>query len=62
MFFGLPASIAAWLDSFWLSEAAPTLRSRPLAAPADVEIVGGGITGVSAALTLARRGKRVRAA
>ena len=47
-------------DSFWLSEAAPTLRSRPLAAPADVEIVGGGITGVSAALTLARQGKRVR--
>ncbi len=47
-------------DSYWLSEAAPALRSRPLAAPADVEIVGGGITGVSAALTLARHGKRVR--
>ena len=28
--------------------------------PADVEIVGGGITGVSAAVTLASRGKRVR--
>jgi gamma-glutamylputrescine oxidase len=47
-------------DSFWLSEPAPALRSRPLGDTADVEIVGGGITGVSAALTLARRGKRVR--
>jgi gamma-glutamylputrescine oxidase len=47
-------------DSFWLSEAAPTLRSDPLGGPADVEIVGGGVTGTSAALTLARRGKRVR--
>jgi gamma-glutamylputrescine oxidase len=47
-------------DSFWLSEAAPTLASEPLSAAADVEIVGGGVTGISAALTLARRGKRVR--
>ena len=47
-------------DSFWLSEAAPTLRSQQLLGRADVEIVGGGITGVSAALTLARSGKRVR--
>ena len=47
-------------DSFWLSEAAPTLRSDALDGPADVEIVGGGVTGMSAALTLARRGKRVR--
>jgi glycine/D-amino acid oxidase-like deaminating enzyme len=47
-------------DSFWLSEAAPTLRSDPLDGPADVEIVGGGVTGTSAALTLAQRGKRVR--
>ena len=46
--------------SFWLSEAAPTLRSQPLSGPADVEIVGGGVTGISAALTLARGGKRVR--
>ena len=28
-------------DSFWLSDAAPTLRSNPLGGPADVEIVGG---------------------
>ena len=47
-------------DSFWLSEPAPTLPARPLADPADVEIVGGGITGVSAALALARKGKHVR--
>jgi len=47
-------------DSFWLAEAAPTLRSHPLPGPADVAIVGGGITGISAALTLARLGKRVR--
>ena len=47
-------------DSFWLAEAAPTLRSQPLPGLADVEIVGGGVTGISAALTLARLGKRVR--
>jgi gamma-glutamylputrescine oxidase len=47
-------------DSFWLAEAAPTLRSEPLSGAADVEIVGGGVTGISAALTLARLGKRVR--
>jgi gamma-glutamylputrescine oxidase len=47
-------------DSFWLAEAAPTLRSQPLSGTADVEIVGGGVTGVSAALTLAGLGKRVR--
>jgi gamma-glutamylputrescine oxidase len=47
-------------DSFWLAEAAPTLRSQPLSGTADVAIVGGGVTGVSAALTLARLGKRVR--
>jgi len=47
-------------DSFWLSEAAPTVASRPLSGRADVEIVGGGITGVSCALTLAAAGRRVR--
>ncbi len=47
-------------DSFWLAEATPTLRSQPLSATADVEVVGGGITGISAALMLARLGKRVR--
>ena len=33
-------------DSYWLAEPAPLLASRPLAGPADVEIVGGGITGL----------------
>ena len=47
-------------DSFWLAEAVPSLRSRPLSGTADVEIVGGGVTGISAALTLAGLGKRVR--
>lgn len=47
-------------DSFWLAEPAPTVPSQPLAGAPDIEIVGGGITGVSAALTLARGGKRVR--
>jgi glycine/D-amino acid oxidase-like deaminating enzyme len=47
-------------DSYWLAEPGPTLASRPLAGPAEVEIVGGGITGISCALTLAGGGKRVR--
>jgi gamma-glutamylputrescine oxidase len=47
-------------DSFWLAEPAPTLPSRPLDGAADVEIVGGGITGISAALTFAARSRRVR--
>jgi glycine/D-amino acid oxidase-like deaminating enzyme len=47
-------------DSFWLSEPAPSLASRPLGGRPDVEIVGGGITGISCALTLAEAGKRVR--
>ncbi|HUQ23301.1 MAG TPA: FAD-dependent oxidoreductase [Gaiellaceae bacterium] len=47
-------------DSFWLAEPGPTLSSRPLSGPPDVEIVGGGITGCSCALTLAGRGLRVR--
>ena len=47
-------------DSYWLSEPAPALVSRPLAGVADVEVIGGGVTGISCALTLARAGKRVR--
>ena len=47
-------------DSYWLVEPAPSLASRPLAGLADVEIVGGGITGCSCALALARTGRRVR--
>lgn len=47
-------------DSFWLAEPAPALASRPLSGRPDVEIVGGGVTGCSCALTLAGRGLRVR--
>ena len=47
-------------DSYWLSEPAPALVSRPLSGVPDVEIVGGGITGCSCALTLAEQGLRVR--
>lgn len=47
-------------DSFWLAETAPTLSSRPLSGRADVEVVGGGVTGCSCALTLAGKGLRVR--
>jgi gamma-glutamylputrescine oxidase len=47
-------------DSFWLAEPAPTLSVRPLGGRADAAVVGGGVTGLSAALTLARAGKRVR--
>jgi glycine/D-amino acid oxidase-like deaminating enzyme len=45
---------------FWLDEPAPALPRRALDGPAEVAIVGGGITGCSAALTLARAGVRVR--
>ena len=47
-------------DSFWLAEPAPTLPSRPLSSRPEVEIVGGGVTGCSCALTLAGQGLRVR--
>lgn len=47
-------------DSYWLAEPGPTLASRPLAGRAHVEIVGGGVTGISCAFTLARAGRRVR--
>lgn len=46
--------------SFWLEEPAPPLLSPALDGPPDVEIVGGGITGCSCALALARAGLRVR--
>ncbi|HVM68607.1 MAG TPA: FAD-dependent oxidoreductase [Gaiellaceae bacterium] len=48
------------MASYWLEEPAPPLRSGPLDGPADVEVVGGGVTGCSVALTLARAGLRVR--
>jgi gamma-glutamylputrescine oxidase len=47
-------------DSYWLSEPTPALVSRPLTGVADVDVVGGGVTGISCALSLARAGRRVR--
>lgn len=45
---------------YWLAEDGAPIVSARLSAPADVEIVGGGITGCSAALALATAGLRVR--
>lgn len=47
------------MTSYWLSERRPPLLANALDGPADVAVVGGGVTGCSAALTLARAGKRV---
>ena len=48
------------LDSYW-TDSAPAFAPRPceLPAQADVAIVGGGFTGLSAALALAKRGAKV---
>ena len=46
--------------SLWLAEPANPLPARVFTGPPDVEIVGGGITGCSCALTLASAGQRVR--
>ena len=59
MCIGRRASIAAWPTPTG-SRSPPRLVSRPLAGVADVEVVGGGVTGCSCALTLAQAGKRVR--
>jgi gamma-glutamylputrescine oxidase len=47
------------VSSWWLTEEDAPVFTHDLA-QADVEIVGAGITGISAALTLAGAGKRVR--
>ena len=47
------------MSSWWLSEEAPPLAHVRVDSPA-VEIVGAGITGISAALTFAEAGLRVR--
>ena len=48
------------MGSYWLEETAPALPRQRLAAPPEVEIVGGGVTGCACALSLASRGLRVR--
>ena len=49
------------LESYWLDTAPPFTGAAqgPVAGQADVVVVGGGFTGLSAALTLARRGASV---
>lgn len=48
------------MTSLWLDGAPAVAPARPLAAPAEVVVVGGGVTGCAAALTLARAGRHVR--
>lgn len=48
------------MASYWLAEPHDALSSRPLSRAAEVEIVGGGITGCTCALALARAGVAVR--
>ena len=45
---------------YWLEEERDDLRSARFDGPAEVAVVGGGVTGCSCALTLAERGVRVR--
>src|SRR5437762_2169232 len=53
-------SQAMKLDSYWTDSAPAFVPERhALPAQVDVAIVGGGFTGLSAALALARRGARV---
>jgi gamma-glutamylputrescine oxidase len=47
-------------SSYWLEEPYQQIPRVELDGPPDVAVVGGGITGTSAALTLAEAGKRVR--
>jgi gamma-glutamylputrescine oxidase len=47
-------------DSFWLSEAAEPLARPARARRPDVVVIGGGVTGCSCALVLAKGGLRVR--
>jgi gamma-glutamylputrescine oxidase len=48
------------VNVYWLEEPRGPLPEVRLDGPADVEVVGGGITGCSCALTLAEAGLRVR--
>jgi glycine/D-amino acid oxidase-like deaminating enzyme len=46
--------------SLWLEEPTAPLPRRRFAGPAEVAVIGGGVTGCSCALSLAERGVRVR--
>ncbi len=46
--------------SYWLDEPSEPLPLRPFAGPAEVAVIGGGVTGCSCALTLAEHGVKVR--
>jgi glycine/D-amino acid oxidase-like deaminating enzyme len=46
--------------SYWLEEHAEPFVRADTSSPVDVEVIGGGVTGCSCALTLAQRGLRVR--
>ena len=48
------------MSSYWLLEPHEPLRAHPREGTVDVAIVGGGITGLACALTLARGGRSVR--
>jgi gamma-glutamylputrescine oxidase len=48
------------VSSYWLDDPAEQLEAPRADGPVDVAIVGGGVTGCSCAVTLARGGKRVR--
>ncbi len=48
------------MTSYWLSSDATPVVSRPLDGPAEVEIVGAGVTGIACAHALASAGLRVR--
>src|SRR5579885_3685466 len=48
------------MNPYWLEEPAPPLPRRPIPGRADVAVVGGGVTGCTAALRLAEAGLRVR--
>jgi gamma-glutamylputrescine oxidase len=47
-------------EPYWLDEPSDPFRRRALAGTVDVAVVGGGVTGLSCALTLAEHGMRVR--
>src|SRR3954469_25927046 len=48
------------MQPYWLTEDGVPIASTPLDGPAEVEIIGGGITGVACAHPLATAGVRVR--